>query len=148
MACHLFFQCPLFGTRSHFKTLPKFAQIPDWWHHTGSSIDFLTTGPMFLNSATLFTLEMVQMYLFGRKVLVFYITFYIRSKYRNTPIFTHLAPMTSQIWASVNKTHSEGKKYPNFKWGELRQKLIFFDAVFFVRPEIESTMQLSNKNRG
>jgi len=109
MACHLFLQCPLFGTMSHFKTLPKFAQIPDWWRHTGSSVNFLTTGPIFFNVVTFFTLEMVQPYLLGQKVLFFYITFYIRSKCRNTPIFTHLAPMTSQIWASVNKTHSRAK---------------------------------------
>jgi len=148
MTCHLFLQCLLFGTMSHFKTLPKFAQIPAWWRHTGSSVDFLITGPIFLNSAIFFTLEMVQLYFLGQKVLFFYITFYLRSKCRNTPIFTHLAPMTSQIWESVNSKIYKGRKYPNFKRGELRQKLIFFDAVFFVRSEIESTMQLSNKNRG
>ena len=127
MACHLFLQCPLFGTMSHFKTLPKFAQIPDWWRHTGSSINFLTTGPIFLNVATFFTLEMVQPYLLGQKVLFFYITFYIRSKCRNTPIFTHLAPMTSQMWTKL----IQGPKIPKLQMSRTSSKINIFWCVFF-----------------
>ena len=38
-----------------FKNVPKLAQIPNWWRHTGSSIDFQMTGPIFLDSAINFT---------------------------------------------------------------------------------------------
>ena len=141
MACYLFLQYPLFGTRSHFKTLPKFAQIPDGWRHTRSSIDFLITGPIFFKLSDPFYFRNGPAVFAWTKSIIFYITFYIRSKCRNTPIFTHLAPVTSQIWASVK--HTQNSNEENFV-----KTYYLFMRFFFVRPEIESTMQLSNKNRG
>ena len=32
---------------SHFTNLPKFAQIPNWWRHTGSCVCFHVTRPIF-----------------------------------------------------------------------------------------------------
>ena len=149
MACHLSLHCPLFGILKLYPNLPKFLiddVIPE------VLLIFWQRDPFFWTQRPFLLWKWSSRICLDKKYYIFYITFYIRSRCRNTLIFTHLAPMTSLMWATLSETIAQlwlkGQKYPNFKWGELRQKLIFFDAVFFGRPEIESTMQLSNKNRG
>ena len=63
-----------------FVNLPKFAQIPNWWRHIGSCVHFQTTRPLFLDSATIFTLENIKWYYlvpksYGLRIIL-YITVY------------------------------------------------------------------------
>ena len=63
-----------------FIKVPKFAQIPNWWRHTGSCVHFQTTRPLFLDSAAIFTLENVNgCYLVPKSYgfrIILYITVY------------------------------------------------------------------------
>ena len=60
MTFHLIFHWFYLATIRDFVNLPKFAQIPYWWRHTGSCVCFQISKPTFLDSAMIFTLEKVQ----------------------------------------------------------------------------------------
>ena len=60
MVSHLPFHWSNLATIRRFVNLPKFAQIPNWWHHTGSCVHFQLTRPIFSDSANIFSLEYIK----------------------------------------------------------------------------------------
>ena len=62
MMSHIFIPFLEIAKMTHFRNVPKFAHIPNWWRHTGSCVHFQNTGPIFLDSLIISMSEMVQPY--------------------------------------------------------------------------------------
>ena len=60
LVSHLPFHWSNLATIRRFVNLPKFAQIPNWWRHTGSCVHFQLTRPIFSDSANIFSLEYIK----------------------------------------------------------------------------------------
>ena len=61
-------------TNFYCPNLPKFAQIPNWWRHTGSCVHFQLTRPIFSDSANIFSLEYIKQCYLVPKLYGFRIT--------------------------------------------------------------------------
>ena len=137
-----------------FLKLPKFAQIFNWWRHSGSSKNFWVSRPRFLNSSVNSMIGMVQPDFLGLKFQAKSASFLMSYFAIETPHFASLAPVTSskssfRPLVCLRKSEPQKQwKRPKFKclWNILKK--IFFDAVFFVRFVWISSFHLSHKNGG
>ena len=94
-----------------FVNLPKFAQIPNWWRHTGCCVHFQTSKPIFSDSATIFTLERIVPYLLWQCIVVLLQFFKHEVIILKCPIFPVFPPVTSSI-APVNLSNFRDEKWP------------------------------------
>ena len=131
---------------TNFVSLPKFAQISNWWRHTRRSVHFQSSRPLFLDSAFIFTSEIVTLNFHWLRIFVFLELFLQKVITLECSYFTvfpqwrhHLSsPPTIIFWHENSQTLKEH----NFV------KKIFLMRFFFVCLEILSRMQKCNKIRG
>ena len=124
MDFHLHFYWLLMAIITNFISLPKFAQIPNWWRHRRRSVNFQSPRLIFLDSASIFTSETVALYFHWQSIFVF-LQFFLHkviileySYFTSSPPVTSsselsskdqfLAWKTAQLWTSI--TSSKKKK--------------------------------------
>ena len=127
MMSHIFIPFLEFTKMSHFRNLPKFAQIPNWWRHTGSCVNFQISGPIFLNSLVISTSEMVQPYFPELTFLGKLSHFRMWSWYKNIPLSASFASMTS----SKSEPYPTGPEKRQIEIALVSSKNFIFWCGFF-----------------
>ena len=137
-----------------FYDLPKFAQILNWWRHTGRRTKFWTSRPKFLDSSVNFTWIMIlpcvvrqeTWYKLDRSFICLFSTITLH--------FACLAPVTSSktslkpLVCLQFRAAKKRKNRLNSNACSFVKNQYFLMRFFFVRFVMISSFDLANKNRG
>ena len=139
----------IFVAIGFFWNLPKFAQIPNWWRHTGKGLDFEMTRPIFWTQRSIFHKETSTSSACKMKKNVncpIVIMHWILKNHWNLKVSSRWRHQGQRSPPRLNWHFQDHSEIANFEEPYLSQILIFFDAFFFVRFVWLSTFDLAPKN--
>ena len=130
MDFHLHFYWLYMAIITNFISLPKFAQIPNWWRHRRRSVDFQSPRLIFLDSASIFTSETVALYFHWQSIFVFLQFFLHKVIILESSYFTLFSPVTSSSELSSKDQFLAWKTAQLWTSITLSKKIFFWCGFF------------------